>query len=113
MTYSCSSQKSGILTIDFKGKDTCIFLKDETGKPISIDRKLIISENTVSDTIAIGFSVVYPKTPDKMIYIKLDDRTDMAIYDEAYPDLPKTDRIWIHLYENRFCTGTLKIKYSY
>ncbi len=39
---SCKSQKSGILIIDFKGKETCIFLKDENGKPISIDRKLII-----------------------------------------------------------------------
>ncbi len=42
ISNSCSAQKSGILTIDFKGKDTCIFLKDENGKPISIDRKLII-----------------------------------------------------------------------
>ena len=85
--------------------DSCYILKD------SASRIVEILENTLSDTVIFGASVVYPKYTGIYKYLRLDKRVDF-LFDPQTPEkyLPKTKLLCLSLYQNRRANGYLLIR---
>jgi len=102
-----------ILTIN-TSVDSCYVLLDSTGRPVSAYRKMKILENSLSDSILIGFAVIPPGRLGEMGYYRVDTSVDKC-FDPKYgtEDLPKTPMICLNLYLKRNFKGEIKIEYEY
>ena len=108
---NCSSavvgnkNNSDTIKLEFKflGVDTCFQL------PIEANRTIEIVENTVTDTVDLGYVVYFPGQTGKFTY----RRYGKGFIDVDLPDdmLPSTNEICIGRYQNREVTGYIKIKY--
>ena len=94
---SCRSQNKGSksfeVKISYNFKDTCLVFKNDSNNLLSFYRDVEIVENTVTDTLRIGFSIVTPKQTGSIIIYQSDTASDKSLYtDPAYIDhLFKTD----------------------
>jgi hypothetical protein len=94
---SCRSQTKGKQSFEVKiaynFKDTCMSFKNDSGSLVSFYRDVEIIENTVTDTLRIGFSIVRPKQTGTIIIYQSDTARDKSLYtDPAYIEhLFKTD----------------------
>gem|GEM_PF-4796997 len=108
LVMSCQSgpQASNVLKIEVT-KDSCYKLID------SANRHIEIIENTLQDTVVLGFAVLPPKYVGNFNYLRSDERVDAAIYPETPEHLmPKTKMICINLYARRKNKGHLVIKFK-
>ena len=106
--------QKGTATIKISGiKDSCYYLGN-SGKPIEAFRKVEILENTMTDTIVLGYAVVYPGYVGEFPYLRMDGRVDAAIDPETPEKFwPKTKMFCVNLYQRKVVQGELTIKYSY
>ena len=107
--FSCgsNSQPPGALVV-FGLKDSCYNLQDSVmHKPIAASRELEIIQNTLEDTVVLGFAIVAPGYTGKFRYL---GGYDPDISDEQ---LPKLSKICVGLYQRRPSKGKLIIKYLY
>ena len=113
--FSCNNklQTTKILAISI-AKDSCYILLDSVGKPVSALRSMKIIENTLSDSIQIGFAVIPRGYIGEIPYLRFDTSRDKCIdpeIDKKY--WPKTGMICINLYLHRPFKGEIKIQYNY
>jgi len=114
LSCNSNSQKSGIIVVSAL-KDSCYNLQDTiTKKPIEAFRELEIIQNTLDDTIGLGFAILQPGYSGKFRYLRGNENQNGA-YDPEISDeyLPKTKTICVDLYQRRPAKGKLVIKYSY
>ena len=112
--FSCTKKNnSRILTINIS-KDSCYVLLDSAGKPITAFRGMKILENSLSDTIGIGFGIISPGYIGKIGYYRVDTSVDKC-FDPKYgtEKLPKTPMICVDLYLKRNFKGEIKLEYEY
>ena len=111
---SSRSQRAGTITIKVFN-DTCYYLLGSSdAAQLEINRKLEILENTLSDTILLGTSVLPVGYKGTLEYRRVSD----TINSPYAPDidvslLPKAKTICVNLYQRRPVQGILKIKYYY
>ena len=106
--FSCNqdSRTQNILKIE-GNNDTCYTLTD------SVKRQVDIIENTLEDTILLGFGVVPPKYIGKFNYLGVDGKTDALIYPQTPTELmPKIATICVNLYEKRRAKGFVVLKFK-
>ena len=70
-------------------------------------------ENTLQDTLILGYSVVYPGYTGKFDYLRANLNEVIDKREVPYNDWPKTNTLCINLYQKRPVHGYLKIKYYY
>lgn len=105
-------KKTDVLEInaeDLKGKEICLYFYSNGKRILNVNRELKILENTLTDTLAIGFGIVAPGQIGKIVDLRSEDG---LLYDEVL-DLPKTDRLYVNKYKNKAVRGKLKILFSY
>ncbi len=113
---SCNSKSQNTSTLKiFPENDSCYYLRnDKTNEIIEAFRKIRIVENTLTDTISLGFVILPPRYVGEFFYLRVDERVDAAIdpeLDDKY--WPKTRMFCINLYEHKPVKGKLVIQYSY
>lgn len=120
-SFSCShpsgntdSKKSGTVTITAE-KDSCFYLHDATGKNnIKAYRKIVIIKNTFTDTVSLGFAILYPGFTGEFLYLRSGVQNNELLYSETDEKLlPKTTMLCINLYRKRPVNGAAVVKYYY
>jgi len=106
LILSCKSNPKTSNVFKIEGsKDSCYKFTD------SVKRQVEIIENTLQDTVLLGFTVVPPKYVGNFNYLGIDGRNDAVIYPETPEQLmPKTTMICINLYKQRKVKGYLILK---
>jgi hypothetical protein len=104
---------TGIIEIEPK-QDSCYTLK-ENGQIMQVSRRFIILENTLTDTILLGFTIVSPKYTGEVIYLQQDTVTSRSLsYLNGDSEvLPKTNKLCLHLYQNKLANGKIRVQYFY
>lgn len=82
---------------------------------MQVSRKVIILENTLTDTILLGFTIVSPKYTGEVIYLQQDTVTSRSLYyvNGDSEVLPKTNKLCLHLYQNKLANGKIRVQYFY
>jgi hypothetical protein len=95
-------------------RDSCYHLMLK-GQEIAANRKLNILENTLTDTILLGFTIVAPNYTGEVIYLQKDTVTSNSFYQSSGDDenLPKTKSLCIHLYQKKAANGKIRVQYFY
>lgn len=109
------AQRTGYIVLEAK-KDSCYWIIDSTHqKAIEVSRTIEIVENTLEDTIGLGFAIVHPNQTGKFKYLRSNESPQSGVIYYETPDeqLPKTKTFCIDLYQRRSVKGYLKIKYYY
>lgn len=111
-SFSCAQKNKGIIKIELNGDSVKVYAIDEP-KNIKVFRELTILENTLTDTILLGYSVVPVNYIGKILYTK---EGETALYIDEHADvksLPKIDSIFVYRFNNRVVKGKLLIEYTY
>jgi hypothetical protein len=113
---ACTPNKAELekITLDFEylGGDTCYFLKTDTGSLI-VGRTVAFLENSISDTILFGHSVIPGRYRSRVAYTKHLDSDTSSLYAESFYDadrLPGTDRLWIKAWRDRKASGKFRVR---
>lgn len=118
LSSGCKSQTTELNYVDVKlnntFKDTCLIIKDALGDTLSFYRNIEIIENSFTDTLNIGFSIVQPLKTGDLLILQSDTSKEMALYNDPkyidylwktnHPEL-KTKYLCIYRYSN----GSLNI----
>lgn len=113
---SCKSisQHKEVLEINLNGMhtDTCITFKNKSGNVTPVSREFEILKNTVSDTIAIGGGIIQPNYRGKLLYLFLDNRTDVLLDPKVnFNYQPKLHQLCIQSYKGKRVSGKLVLQY--
>lgn len=109
--FSCT--KKSYLDIDaskIEQKDKCFNINDEKGVSISVNRKIKIIENTLTDTISMGYAIVYPGETGDFTNYRFKEN---GMLDPEASSLPLMKEICVHKYMNKVVKGKLKLEFSY
>lgn len=60
--------------------DTCLVFKSASGDTMLFNRKVEVLENTFTDTVNIGFHLLYPKQTGQIFISQYDTATDRSMY---------------------------------
>lgn len=111
--YGCKTRKNETLTatINITNPDTCFDLS--AGDSVLFRRDIEILENTLSDTIGLGFGVVAPNRLGKMIYMQ-NGVNDVVYYEPALGthNLSPINSVCFQPYRNKKAESYLKIKFQ-
>ncbi len=75
-------------------------------------RQMRIIENTLTDTISVGFSIVVPGEIRNFIYRRTGENSG-SHPEQPLETLPKTYEICVNKYKGRSVNGGIKIQYWY
>jgi hypothetical protein len=95
--------------------DSCYYLKSEAGDSIFPYRRMKIIENSLSDSVNVGFSMVGPNDKGEVLNLRIDESVDNAQYPEGI-DLPGASRaklVCINIPANKKVTGKLVLELKY
>ena len=110
LLLNCSNKLIIIEEIDIKinNNEKYYHFKNDLEDTIKFERKIKILQNTISDTIILGQSILKPGYTGFFEYTKLKDRNDISL-DLRYEN-PPADRIYIKSYNNKKSNGILVIE---
>lgn len=106
----CHQEKTIVkkINIDTAVHKECYFFTDSDNDTLKFDRHLKILENTLTDSIVLGHSVLSPHYTGVIEYTMLDNRNDISL-DLRYHN-PPADRICILPHKEKESRGTLTIE---
>ena len=102
----CNKQQKNSVEIDFSRLDTCFALIDGQDNKILAARELEIVENSLTDSIAIGFGVLPPNYLGKIFYSQ---EGNVMLY--RGDKNSRTDSLCFNYYNGRRSRGKIKIEY--
>jgi hypothetical protein len=95
--------------------DSCYYLKSEAGDSIFPYRRMKIIENSLSDSVNVGFSMVGPNDKGEVLNLRIDESVDNAQYPEGI-DLTGASRaklVCINIPASKKVTGKLVLELKY
>ena len=95
--FSCSEY--GTITItakDLKAVDNCFPIK-VANKKVSVSREVEVVENTLTDTVGLGFAILAPKYTGKFEYARMGNGLVDTDFGTAVTDYPNISEICIDL----------------
>ena len=109
--YGCKDKKEMLtITINISNPDTCFELS--AGDSVLYRRDIEILENTLSDTIGLGFAVVYPRETGKHPYLRGGRELFYVIDSSQVKDLPPIRTICFDAYLKRPVHGTITLRFK-
>lgn len=109
----CTKSKKTITinASDLKFESNCIQLSNDNGKSVMAFREMEVVENTLSDTVVIGWGVLAPGDKGRHNYLR---PGEYAENQEDVYNLPKTPEICIgHFLKRVPSSGKVIIRYQY
>jgi len=100
-----------IIEVNIDSNDKCYFFRNEVSDTMKFNRNLKIIENTISDSIIIGNSVLAPNYIGDLEYTMLENNKEVVL-DLRYEN-PAADRIWVFPFKMKKSKGTLKLQLTY
>jgi hypothetical protein len=111
--YGCKDKKETLtVTINISNTDTCIQLS--ASDSVLFQRDFEILENNLSDTIGLGYEVVYPGQTGRRVYLREGKSLEMLyiVTPEDAEDLPPIRTIYFDTYEHRPVHGTIILRFK-
>ncbi|MBS1512551.1 MAG: hypothetical protein JST86_17025 [Bacteroidetes bacterium] len=116
---SCKPKPSeyGIIKLSV-ASDSCSFLKDSGMQKTQFRnayRQIEIIENTCTDTIGLGYGILFPGYTGKFTYLRVDDKNGSGIinYNDDPETWSRTNSFCVDFYQKRKSKGYIVIRYRY
>jgi hypothetical protein len=96
------------ITINISNPDTCFELS--AGDSVLYRRDIEILENTLSDTIGLGFAVVYPRETGKHPYLRDGNELLYLVTPSDIEDQPPIRTICFDAHQKKPAHGTITLR---